>query len=138
MKKVGWILFITGVLAVVWGVDPAAGQDQDNAGTDRPNILWISVEDISPLMGVYGDPVVETPVIDQLAAEGMMYSRAFATAGVCSPSRTAIITGMHQSSIGAHHHRPTHTGHNHKTISGRVSPWSARRLLPILLYRRPM
>ncbi|MFH5834399.1 sulfatase, partial [Halalkalibaculum sp. DA384] len=100
------------------------------AGADRPNILWISVEDISPLMGVYGDPVVETPVIDQLAAEGMMYTNAFTTAGVCSPSRTAIITGLHQSSIGAHHHRPTHTGHAHKTIpdgeplvSGAVTPY---------------
>lgn len=89
----------------------------DKLDIDRPNILWISVEDISPLIGAYGDPIVKTPVIDQLASEGEMFTRAFTTAGVCSPSRTAIITGMHQSSIGAHHHRPTHTGHAHKTIS---------------------
>lgn len=77
---------------------------------ERPNILWISVEDISPLLGAYGDPVVKTPVTDKLADEGMLFTRAFTTAGVCAPSRAAIITGMHQSSIGAHHMRVVHEG----------------------------
>lgn len=82
-----------------------------------PNILWISVEDISPLLGVYGDRIAKTPVIDKLAEDGMLFTHAFSTSGVCSPSRTAIITGMHQASIGAHHHRPTHTGHSYKTTA---------------------
>lgn len=114
MKNLCWFLSVVVLLTGPGNVNGAFGQQ--GPPTERPNILWISVEDISPLLGVYGDPVVETPIIDRLAAEGIMYANAFTTAGVCSPSRTAIITGMHQSSIGAHHHRPTHTGHAHKTI----------------------
>ncbi|RKU21219.1 sulfatase [Candidatus Poribacteria bacterium] len=76
---------------------------------DRPNILWISVEDTTPRFGCYGDTVARTPNIDRLAAGGCRFPNAFSTAGVCAPSRSAIITGMYQTSIGTHHHRTTHT-----------------------------
>lgn len=72
---------------------------------DRPNILWLSTEDISAHFGCYGDPHAITPHIDKLAAEGTLYSRAYTTAGVCAPSRSAIITGVFQSSIGSQHMR---------------------------------
>ena len=75
---------------------------------DRPNILWISIEDINPRFGCYGDSVARTPNIDKLAAGGCIYPNAFSTAGVCAPSRSAIITGMYQTSIGTHHMRTTH------------------------------
>lgn len=75
----------------------------------RPNILWLSIEDISPRFGCTGDPIARTPNIDRLAAEGRRYTNAFSTAGVCAPSRCAIITGMYQTSIGGHHMRTTHT-----------------------------
>lgn len=75
------------------------------AGKERPNILWLSTEDISAHFGCYGDPHAITPNIDRLAAEGTLYSRAFTTAGVCAPSRSAIITGVFQSSIGSQHMR---------------------------------
>lgn len=114
MKNPLFLFTIIYLFAVAGGWDSEI--KERNSAADKPNILWISVEDISPLIGAYGDPVADTPVIDQLAAEGVKYTRAFTTAGVCSPSRTAIITGMHQSSIGAHHHRPTHTGHSQKTV----------------------
>jgi arylsulfatase A-like enzyme len=84
-----------------------SGQEVRESG-GRPNILWISVEDISPRLGCYGDPLARTPTFDQLAAEGMRFTSAFTTAGVCAPSRAAIITGMYQTSIGAHHMRTTH------------------------------
>ena len=76
---------------------------------DQPNILWISLEDTSPRFGCYGDQIARTPHIDRLAAEGRKYPNAFSTAGVCAPSRSAIITGMYQTSIGTHHMRTTHT-----------------------------
>jgi N-sulfoglucosamine sulfohydrolase len=76
--------------------------------TNRPNILWISLEDTSPRFGCYGDPVARTPNIDRLAAGGTIFRNAFSTAGVCAPSRSAIITGMYQTSIGTHHMRTTH------------------------------
>ncbi len=75
----------------------------------RPNFLWITLEDTSPRFGCYGDPVARTPHIDRLAAEGRRYTHAFATAGVCAPSRASVITGMYQIAIGTHHMRTTHT-----------------------------
>ncbi len=70
-----------------------------------PNILWISCEDMSPHLGCYGDTTVPTPNIDRLAREGIRFSNAFCTAGVCAPSRNAIITGMYQTSTGGHNMR---------------------------------
>jgi arylsulfatase A-like enzyme len=73
----------------------------------RPNIVWISNEDMSPRLGAYGDRLARTPSLDRLAAQSIRFTHAFATAPVCAPSRAAIITGMHQSAIGAHHMRTT-------------------------------
>lgn len=75
------------------------------ADADRPNILILMAEDLSPRIGAFGDPVAKTPNIDRLAAEGVRFTNAFTTAGVCAPSRAAHITGMHQASIGAQHMR---------------------------------
>jgi len=75
----------------------------------RPNILWLSAEDISPHFGCYGDPHAQTPRIDQLASEGIRYTRAFTTAGVCAPCRSGIITGLYQTSQGTQHMRCTAT-----------------------------
>jgi len=71
----------------------------------RPNILWLIAEDMSPDLGCYGESIVKTPNIDKLAGQGAVFTNAFATNPVCSPSRSAFMTGMYQSSIGAHHHR---------------------------------
>lgn len=71
----------------------------------RPNILWLSVEDMSPHLGCYGDSSVPTPNLDRLAAAGIRYTRAFTAAGVCAPSRNAIITGRMQTSNGGHNMR---------------------------------
>ena len=73
----------------------------------RPNIVWISNEDMSPHLGAYGDRTARTPVLDRLARESVRYTRAFTTAPVCAPSRAAIVTGMYQTSIGAQHMRTT-------------------------------
>ena len=70
-----------------------------------PNFLWIIAEDHGPHHGSYADPYAFTPNLDRLAAEGARFTRAFATAPICSPARTAIITGMYPTSIGAHHMR---------------------------------
>lgn len=72
---------------------------------ERPNILWITCEDMSPRLGCYGDDTVPTPHIDALAREGVRYTHAFATTGVCSPSRHALITGMYPTSTYALHMR---------------------------------
>jgi N-sulfoglucosamine sulfohydrolase len=66
-----------------------------------PNILWITVEDMSPRLGCYGDHTVPTPNIDQLATESVRYTRAFGVYGVCSPNRHTLILGMYPTSTGA-------------------------------------
>jgi arylsulfatase A-like enzyme len=71
----------------------------------RPNIVWIIVDDMSANFSCYGEKAIETPHVDRMAREGTRFSRAFVTAPVCSPCRSALITGMYQTSIGAHHHR---------------------------------
>jgi N-sulfoglucosamine sulfohydrolase len=68
--------------------------------TDLPNILWITSEDNSPLLGCYGDVFASTPHMDQLAAEGFLYTNAYANAPVCAPARNTIITGVHACSNG--------------------------------------
>ena len=73
--------------------------------TVRPNIVWILVDDMSGHFGYQGEPLVTTPNVDRLAKEGIVFKHAFATAPVCSTFRSALITGMYQTSIGAHHHR---------------------------------
>ena len=67
---------------------------------DRPNILWITAEDMSPVLGCYGDEMALTPNIDALAGESVKYSHAFASAPVCSPSRSCLITGCYATSLG--------------------------------------
>ncbi len=76
----------------------------------KPNILWISCEDISAHLGCYGDSLAQTPNIDQLAQEGMKFNNVFTSAPVSAPCRSGIITGMYQTSIGTHHMRTSHGG----------------------------
>jgi arylsulfatase A-like enzyme len=72
---------------------------------NRPNVLWLIAEDLGTELGCYGGTQVWTPNIDRLAAEGVRYTHAYTTAPVCSPSRSALMTGMYQITIGAHNHR---------------------------------
>jgi len=93
MKCRLWVVLMMVVAApVVWG-----------AG--RPNILWLIGEDLGPELSCYGTTQVWTPNLDQLAKEGVRYTRAYTTAPVCSASRSAFMTGMYQISIGAQNHR---------------------------------
>jgi arylsulfatase A-like enzyme len=72
---------------------------------DRPNILWITIEDWSPDLSCYGTKGIHTPHVDKLASQGIRYETAFTTSPVCSTSRSAMMTGFHQNYIGAHQHR---------------------------------
>ena len=75
---------------------------------DRPNIIWITAEDMSPVLGYLGDEYAVTPNIDRLAGESVIYTQAFATAPVCSPSRAALINGIMASIQGTHQMRSTY------------------------------
>lgn len=76
--------------------------DLSDLGIDyKPNILWLSTEDIGCYLAAYGDSTVHTPHLDRLAAEGIVFEHAFATAGACAPSRFSIISGIHPASTAA-------------------------------------
>jgi arylsulfatase A-like enzyme len=94
-----YVLLAAAVLAL--GAGPAAAAEPSN----KPNIVWIIVDDMSANFACYGEKLIQTPNVDRLAREGTRFSKAFVTAPVCSPCRSALITGMYQTSIGAHHHR---------------------------------
>lgn len=106
------LIFAVALCAV--GLAPAQAA---KAAAGRPNILWLIAEDFGPHLGCYGTKEVWTPNLDQLAAEGARYTRFFTTAPVCSPSRSAFMTGMYQTTIGAHHHR-SHRDDNYQLPSG--------------------
>ena len=86
-----------------------------NAG-EAPNILLLVAEDLGPRIGSYGDTVAHTPNLDELARRGARFSQVFTTAGVCAPSRAALITGQHQISFGAQ---------NMRTSTGPLGPYLA-------------
>ncbi|MEQ9451077.1 MAG: sulfatase [Pseudomonadales bacterium] len=94
-------LLAGGVLLALTSICWANGQP--------PNILLLVAEDLSPRLGSYGDATAHTPNLDRLAANGTRFTRVFTTAGVCAPSRAALVTGQHQISFAAQHMR-TSTG----------------------------
>ncbi len=90
---------------------------------EQPNIVWILAEDICPDLSCYGVPGVQTPNLDALAGQGVRFTQAFATAPMCSAARSAMMTGMYQTSIGSHHHR---------TLDKKPLPRGARPITHIL------
>lgn len=71
--------------------------------TNQPNVLFISIDDLRPTLGVYGDNTVVSPHIDQLASEGITFKEAFCQAAVCAPSRASLMTGLRPDSTRVWH-----------------------------------
>lgn len=76
---------------------------------EKPNILWVFLEDTAPLLGAYGKQLIATPNIDSLAEEGVLYTNVYMPAPVCSASRSSIITGVMATSFGAQNHHSSRT-----------------------------
>lgn len=74
---------------------------QDGGDKTRPNVLWLSVEDIGPQLACYGDTTAKTPHLDALAAKSLTYDVAWSNYPVCAPARTTIISGMYAGTLGA-------------------------------------
>ncbi len=79
----------------------------------KPNIVWIMAEDIGADLACYGTKGLQTPNLDKMAQEGLRLTRAYTTNPICSPSRSSMMTGMHQNSIDTHNHR-SHRGDGYK------------------------
>ena len=104
MRRQMAIPILMGLLGQLATSSPApAAPGADAAG--RPNILWITCEDIGPQLGSYGHPDAVTPHLDRFASEGLRYRAAWSNAPVCAPARTTIITGVYPTSLGGQHMR---------------------------------
>lgn len=101
-----WLLWsITVTLSLMASVSAADGVKPIALSLERPNILWLVCEDISPYLGCYGDTRAQTPNLDKLASEGVRFTRAYANGTVCAVARSTLLTGMHASTIGTQHMR---------------------------------
>ncbi|MFC2111653.1 sulfatase [Bacteroidota bacterium] len=96
----------------------------DRQETEQPNIVWIMMEDWGYELSCYGAAGINTPNIDAFATEGILYSNSFCTAPVCSPSRSAMITGFHQNYIGANQHRTQGPGWERQPLPYGIKPIS--------------
>jgi arylsulfatase A-like enzyme len=77
----------------------------EKASNDRPNILWVILDDTGRDFSAYGNTLINTPVFDSLARKGVLFTNMHVTSPVCSPARSAMITGQYPTSNGTHHHR---------------------------------
>jgi len=100
MKSLRWITpGLALALAAGFSTSACAAEDGGSGAAKSPNILWIVTEDIGCDMACYGTKGVHTPNLDQLAAEGAIYTRAYTTASICSPSRSSFMTGMYPHQV---------------------------------------
>jgi len=103
------------LLALVLGPAIASATAADGAvrekglrgvsGLPRPNLLWITAEDICPNLGCYGDPDAVTPNLDRFAAQGVRFTSVFSVHPCCSPSRSCLATGVYPTRLGTFQHR---------------------------------
>ena len=100
-NRIAWRVVLTVFIMARILTLPAEAKTEEK----RPNILWIIPDDMSAHFSCYGEKLIETPHVDRLAERGTLFENAFVTAPVCSTCRSALITGLYQTTLGAHHHR---------------------------------
>ena len=93
MKKLLSILTLLILLLGTWVPSAAFAQT-------RPNILFIAVDDLRPVIGCYGDSLAITPTIDRLASDGLLFNQAYCQVAVCNPSRASLMTGQRPDKLG--------------------------------------
>lgn len=101
LNRISLFLAVASLVAWLDNGQPCYGA----AAKERPNILWLTCEDIGPQLGCFGDTYADTPRLDALAAKGAIYTHCWSNAPVCAPARTTLISGLYPTSTGAEHMR---------------------------------
>jgi len=96
-----WLRQVTAGTALLTAGRVARGAEPER----RPNILWLTCEDMSPHLGCYGEAAARTPYLDAFAEESARYTHCYSVSGVCAPSRSCLITGMYPTTLGTCHMR---------------------------------
>ncbi len=78
------------------------GEAVARAENAKPNVLFICVDDLKPLLGCYGDPLIQSPNLDRLARSGVRFAAAYANQAVCAPSRNSLLTGLRPTTMGVY------------------------------------
>jgi len=97
MKSIFRLLFVWLSAALLFTCTEKSGE--------KPNILLLIAEDISPMLGCYGDTYATTPELDKLASESVRFTKALTTAPICAPSRSCLVSGLYATSLGTQHLR---------------------------------
>lgn len=98
IKYFNWCFFLVSGLLIA-----NIGCTSLESNLSHPNVLFVSIDDLRPTIGAYGDPIAITPTIDQLAGEGMLFKEAYCQAAVCAPSRASLMTGVRPDSTRVWH-----------------------------------
>ena len=88
-----------------------------SSAPERPNVLFIAIDDLRPALGCYGDPLAKSPNIDQFAKSARQFKNAYVQQAVCGPSRTSLLTGLLPDHTRVWHNRQ----HFRETLPNHVS-----------------
>ena len=92
--------FLLALLSLLVSASTTLNATESQKETRHPNVLLICIDDLKPRIGCYGDPLAQTPSMDRLAKQGVLFERAYCNQAVCSPSRNALLVGLRPQSLG--------------------------------------